>query len=131
MLRKLPRVLINVLTALSLMLCIGLAVLWVRSYRPAGDRVVLCHGGRLWQVASVGGAAGLDDSPERRRLAGEQYLDFRILAARRFGEIDRLREDDISAMMSLADARGAELVIRLRGGRPTGEATRRLAAECA
>src|SRR5687767_1517681 len=38
------RRLLNFLTFLSLLLCVAAVVLWVRSYRHAVDRVLLCTG---------------------------------------------------------------------------------------
>jgi hypothetical protein len=53
MLRRLPRVLLNVLTALSLLLCVALCVLWARSNTYSDRWTVAAAGGRLWSVGSV------------------------------------------------------------------------------
>jgi hypothetical protein len=39
--RRLPRILLNVISALSLLLCVASAVAWVRSYRATIDTVIL------------------------------------------------------------------------------------------
>ena len=52
-------------SALSLLLCIATAVLWVRSYFSA-DAVVFMRRGLLWEVRSERGTLWLDNEPERR-----------------------------------------------------------------
>jgi hypothetical protein len=45
--RRLPRILLNAATLVSLVLCVATVVLWVRSYR-AGDQWTFARGGLRW-----------------------------------------------------------------------------------
>ena len=125
MLRKLPRLVFNVLTALSLALCVGVCALWLRSYRAA-DRFVLCSGGRLWQATSAAGAAGLDDSPERKRLGRERELDYRLMSCRHDAE-SRPHMAEYDATM--AGVLAWEQAAWFQGRQPPAAHRRMLAAE--
>jgi hypothetical protein len=85
-LRKLALVLLNLLTALSLLLGVAACVLWVRSLGAAGSRrdvVVFTFGDVRWRAGCREGMFWVDDSPERlldrerleaeiRRLKGDK-----------------------------------------------------------
>jgi hypothetical protein len=68
-LNRLPRILLNCITALSLILCVATVVLWVRSHwigdmvtssrRDIGDK---WSWSRTWQIASARGSAAYHDS---------------------------------------------------------------------
>ena len=79
--RRLARILINARTVLSLLLCLAMAALWVRSYRD-GDRVIWNGNGRcLWvafsrgQCMAGGGFTIADPSIRHDRLPSPTYLD--------------------------------------------------------
>ena len=63
MLRQLTRVTFNVLTALSLVACVGVCVLWAWSYRRAAGVDFFTPRERCWSVASAGGIVRLKTSP--------------------------------------------------------------------
>jgi hypothetical protein len=65
MLRKLPRVMFNLLTALSLALCVAAVVLWARARPPAGG-LEFVWGGVRWQVAVDVNSLRIDNEPQRR-----------------------------------------------------------------
>jgi len=69
--RRLPRHLFTILTAVSLLLCVAMAVLWVRSY-SISDQVGWVRGDRAIAIASSAGSlAFLTD-----RLTGAAALGF-------------------------------------------------------
>src|SRR4051812_4669289 len=59
------RRLLTLVSALSLVLCVAVAVLWVRSYRVT-DAVEFARGGVRWRVASEAGRLKLDNEPQRK-----------------------------------------------------------------
>ena len=64
------RRLLNLLTALSLLLCVGAAAMWVRS-RHAYDNVIWCRGRTFVRGESAGGTFGvywMADCPDARAL---------------------------------------------------------------
>jgi hypothetical protein len=83
------RYLLNLLTALSLLAFVGVAVLWVQSYWRA-SALELRVGGTRWRLKFDAGALSLDNGPQRR---AEDAL---WLAARQ-----RLRRDQRAALADL------------------------------
>ena len=57
--RRLLRYLFNALTALSLLLCVGVCVLWVWSYRRSHQIAFTLPAGRLWMAAFAHGRCDL------------------------------------------------------------------------
>jgi hypothetical protein len=71
MLRRLPRVLLNLLTALSLLLCVAACALWLRSYHARETCEFWLEGSGCWAIGSESGDLWLDNTP-RQRLEAEQ-----------------------------------------------------------
>ena len=69
--RRVVRLLLNVASVASLVLCVATGVLWVRSYR-ACDRIVFCGSERAFALNSEHGALDLSDLPQQwvNRQAG-------------------------------------------------------------
>jgi hypothetical protein len=62
--RRLVRVLVDVASVASLVLCVATGVLWVRSYR-ACDRIVFCGSERALALTSERGALDFSDLPQQ------------------------------------------------------------------
>jgi hypothetical protein len=105
--KRLRRIVLNWLTALSLVVCAATVTLWVRSYRSK-TAIEFRRANALWEVSSDRGRLSLDNAPqcamererhtrERNRLFEECVrLDYRAWALR-----DRLRGargDDVAAL---------------------------------
>src|SRR3954451_14983209 len=68
---RVARLLLALLTWASLLLCVALVVLWVRSYR-ARTVVEFWRADGLWEGASGGGGGWVDKEPQRR-LDGDTF----------------------------------------------------------
>jgi hypothetical protein len=110
---RLTRRLLNLLTLLSLLLCIGAAVIWVRSYDVNFCEPFLWSG-RHWSFAVTGGWCTVTDQPqwslEEQRLAAD--------AARVRSELGRLASVR-AAEPAARDGRLADLDRLISGLQPT------------
>jgi hypothetical protein len=88
-----------VLSGLSLLLCVAVVMLWVRSYRRT-DVVGFAWRGALWQVTSDRGRVCLDNQPGRRREL-EQIEAARAAALERY---EWLAEQALAALERAAAA---------------------------
>jgi hypothetical protein len=89
----------TVLSALSLLLCVAVVVMWVRSHRGA-DAFGFTWRGALWQVTSDRGRFCLDNEPGRRREV-EQIEAARAAAPERY---QWLEEQALAALERAAAA---------------------------
>jgi hypothetical protein len=81
----------NVLSAVSLLLLLAVAVLWAMSHTHAQPQIPLRVGG-LWRLWAHNGRLTLDDSPQRRRDEEELNrlrLEENELSTRRFAVMER------------------------------------------
>jgi hypothetical protein len=69
------RRLLNLLTAVSLLLCAAACGLWVRNGRSNGDVVGYTAGGRTYEIASAAGVLALsaEDAPAGKAAAGFEH----------------------------------------------------------
>ena len=89
------RRLLNSLTALSLLPCVAVVGLWVRSYRAADD-VEFQYQGLRWRAVSERGRVRVDNEPQRRREQAE--IDRAFAASRE--ERARMRDEYVRILRS-------------------------------
>jgi hypothetical protein len=105
--QRLARAMLNVLTAISVILCVAACVLWVRSYR-AGDHFDAVAAGLVWRVESAKG---------HLRLTHDQHAawwdDCRFSDKRRYARAMQQAHRTVDAVDAVAGraatARGGEI----------------------
>ena len=97
------RRLFTIVSALSLLLCVAAAVLWVRSHR-ARAAVQFRSGGALWEVASERGRLRLNNAPQCR-LELQRAVEER---RRLYDECLRLSQENSALRKRLQDASADE-----------------------
>jgi hypothetical protein len=83
-----------ILSALSLLLCVATAVLWVRSYKTEFEVPFTWHCER-WRAVSRGGRLAVDDRPQRQL----DLLQFRNEIVAHLAESEQLHQRSSAAML--------------------------------